>query len=330
VKRLHLVSCVWGDKYLDLFLNYCIPSLLAPGNLPSAPGRCRMMVVTRAEDKPKITDHPHWKLLGKYAEQRIEVLNAEGGDWAAHRYEIISVAHRRAYEMGFADGSAVGIVCPDNVYASGYVARLLGWLDAGKRLVLQFGLRAAYESLAPQLQHTNGVLTIPPRLMVRAALHHIHPLSWACLYDNPYFTRLPYLMHWNVEGQGFLTRSFVATPAMAVPTRETAGFSATVDFDLERHMGPISDAEIVFVDDSDDLCTCELNFLENFWPPYGPNRASPDVIARWAQDQFTPLNWKYLQRPIRWHWQDIDQPRWDRAQARSDAAIAAINSAAGR
>jgi hypothetical protein len=328
VKKLLLVVCVWGDKYTDLFLDYCIPSLCAPNNLPV--GRCKLLVVTRESDRDKIANHPHWKLAGKYAEQGIEVLGIEAGDWTQHRYEIISVAHRRAYEIGFADNNAVGIVCPDNLYADGYIRQLLVHLDAGKRLVIQFGLRAAYESLAPQVRAASGVINLSPRLMVKAGLHHIHPLSWACLYDNPYFTRLPYLMHWNVEGQGFLTRSFVATPAMAVPTRETAGFSATVDFDLERHMGPISDDEIVFVDDSDDLCTCELNFLENFWPPYGPNKADPSIIARWAQDQFTPLNWKYLQRPIRWHWQDIDKPRWDRAQARSDAAVAAINAAAGR
>src|ERR1700680_4394012 len=51
--RLFFVTPVWGVNHLGLFLEIGLPSLFAPGNLPSLaePGTCGYLIYTRRADE---------------------------------------------------------------------------------------------------------------------------------------------------------------------------------------------------------------------------------------------------------------------------------------
>ena len=63
-------SIVWGERFVDKFMNYCLPSLLAPGNIPKL-ARSRKVVhsiVTTEADRDCIVAHPAFARLRKLAE----------------------------------------------------------------------------------------------------------------------------------------------------------------------------------------------------------------------------------------------------------------------
>lgn len=65
-----LGSIVWGDAFIEKFMNYHVASLLAPGNIPALARRRRVIhsIVTTDADRAKIVAHPVFKRLSQSAE----------------------------------------------------------------------------------------------------------------------------------------------------------------------------------------------------------------------------------------------------------------------
>lgn len=65
-----LGSIVWGDSFIEKFMNYHVASLLAPGNIPALARRRRVVhsIVTTDADRTKIIAHPVFKRLSQSAE----------------------------------------------------------------------------------------------------------------------------------------------------------------------------------------------------------------------------------------------------------------------
>jgi hypothetical protein len=63
-------SIVWGEKFVDKFMNYCLPSLLAPGNIPALARKGRVVhsIVTTDADRERIMAHPAFATLRETAE----------------------------------------------------------------------------------------------------------------------------------------------------------------------------------------------------------------------------------------------------------------------
>jgi hypothetical protein len=60
----------WGERFVDKFMNYCLASLLAEGNIPALArkGRVVLSVVTTEADRDRMTAHPSFARLRQFAE----------------------------------------------------------------------------------------------------------------------------------------------------------------------------------------------------------------------------------------------------------------------
>lgn len=63
-------SIAWGEAFVDKFMNYHVPSLLAPGNIPALARRKKVIhsIVTTERDRQRIVAHPVFKRLRRFAE----------------------------------------------------------------------------------------------------------------------------------------------------------------------------------------------------------------------------------------------------------------------
>lgn len=63
-------SIAWGEAFVDKFMNYHVPSLLAPGNIPALARRKKVIhsIVTTERDRQRIVAHPVFKRLKRFAE----------------------------------------------------------------------------------------------------------------------------------------------------------------------------------------------------------------------------------------------------------------------
>lgn len=65
-----LGSIAWGEAFVDKFMNYHVPSLLADGNIPALARRKKVIhsIVTTERDRQRIVAHPVFKQLSRFAE----------------------------------------------------------------------------------------------------------------------------------------------------------------------------------------------------------------------------------------------------------------------
>lgn len=63
-------SIAWGEAFVDKFMNYHVPSLLAGGNIPALARRKKVIhsIVTTETDRRRIIAHPAFKQLSRFAE----------------------------------------------------------------------------------------------------------------------------------------------------------------------------------------------------------------------------------------------------------------------
>src|SRR5579864_1845015 len=76
-KQICILVPVWGPRYIEQFLNYALPTLLAPGNVPALAVElpCRFVVMTRAGDGRLFRQHPAWKRLESLCSVEIRAID---------------------------------------------------------------------------------------------------------------------------------------------------------------------------------------------------------------------------------------------------------------
>ncbi|WP_421999492.1 hypothetical protein [Reyranella sp.] len=72
-------TIVWGESFVDKFMNYCLPSLLAPGNIPALAkkGSAVVSIVTTEADRDRMITHPAFARLKEVAEPVFTCFPAE-------------------------------------------------------------------------------------------------------------------------------------------------------------------------------------------------------------------------------------------------------------
>ncbi|MGO9684895.1 MAG: hypothetical protein ACLPTZ_20350 [Beijerinckiaceae bacterium] len=67
---------VWGFRYVDQFLNYCLPTLLAPGNIPALAAALptEFVLLTSSDDESYIRDHTAFRRLAAVCKVEIRLI----------------------------------------------------------------------------------------------------------------------------------------------------------------------------------------------------------------------------------------------------------------
>src|ERR1700734_1752266 len=68
VKQITLLMPVWGYQFIGRFLEFCLPTLLAPNNIPAIARAkpCRFVLLSSVADEPIIRSHPAWQKLERH------------------------------------------------------------------------------------------------------------------------------------------------------------------------------------------------------------------------------------------------------------------------
>src|SRR5277367_4041243 len=63
IKQITLLMPVWGYQFIGRFLEFCLPTLLAPNNIPAIARElpCRFVLLSSVADEPIIRSHPAWQ-----------------------------------------------------------------------------------------------------------------------------------------------------------------------------------------------------------------------------------------------------------------------------
>jgi hypothetical protein len=331
----------WGQRYRDYFVDRCLPSLLAPGNLPllrAADGH-RILVATTPADWETIIHLPLIDKLRGYATPTLVDIPSPLTDTApggADAIRHMNLCLRSLTQTAYGYRAYGCSLLPDVIVADGMVASLIRRAQAGYHLVLCTALRQAEETVLAELSErglmqksarlsaSGEALTIPPRVLADMAVRHLHPDVAIFEEDSRTQPFLPPYRFWRVPGRnGLILHGFFAAPILMdyaiVDPHDVSCFSAGGFEHGYLQDNFYKNGRLHLVQDSDEVAMLSLTpaavvqVMPGAWRrrtrrsqlmQHWSIRASLGIYARRPHDL---LKRDLFRLPIRWHADDLDE-----------------------
>lgn len=324
-QTLLMFTVVWGDWHVNALITVCLPTLLAPGNLPGlvASHHVRLIVYTTKADGARMQAAPVFRHLCELVETTFEFIPEHklGNPIQTHHEFWRAGQARAAAEKAFAMP-----MYPDAAWSDGVFSHLGDVLAAGRKAVFMNFLRVTSETFVPALTARyaadSSVMRVPPRELVRLGLEHAHPLTCAYLPDSGYFPNHPEYLIRAVPGEGVSVRQL----GRELFVFDTRRFKANPYWMLDE---PFAEDEVYLIDDSDFGFGVGFSPLgKDFVMHEAPRRPDPVSIGRWWRSSYCRSTDYFVGRPMRWHVGDITERKWRAAEAAS--ALLATRAAIAR
>ena len=255
--RFHVVTAVWGAEYRHLFLDVCLPNLLASRNLEALPSGSRYRIFTSREDAEALAG----SAIVREVEARLPVDVAPVLELSAasrSKFTKESICHRLAIADARESGDGLIFLCPDHFVSEGAFASVVRRHAAGMRAVVCPGIRVDRDAFLDALGVRTGTRPVGPREVVAAGVNHLHPSAQVQCADSAASARRPIGVFWKVPGEGLLVRCFRLHPLMVDPVRRDTPLEDTIDGHYVRRSCPIR-SQVHVVTDSDELALFEMS-----------------------------------------------------------------------
>ncbi len=174
---------VWGEQYTRDFLDYSLPSLLAPGNLPglSKLGRCTFVLLAPTRDAAVIKDSALWALLVNYCSVRVIYIDDLISQSISTVLTLAYILAIRGSGERALDTCFVPLVA-DYVISDGSLLGAVEHIFKGASGVLAGNFQIAREIALPRLEERKsdtGVLAIAPRSLAEISFNALHQTTLA-------------------------------------------------------------------------------------------------------------------------------------------------------
>ena len=155
---------IWGQEYVDKCLQYCLPSLLADGNVPALArdGNVIFDISTSETDRLVFESHPVVNELKRYADFRYTIIpdtllrpertasNADADRWCMAGMQYTAAIAARRF------GADFSIIGADNIYSCDYLSEAKALISGGAGAVVNGALRAQEQPMAAYLEKQGG------------------------------------------------------------------------------------------------------------------------------------------------------------------------------
>ena len=289
-ERYQFIVPLWGAKYVDMFVNYSLPSQLSAGNLPSLPaGMTTYEIFTTPEDRESICNSDSVKRLRSLVDVSIKTfrdedvlreLNLTQAHYVQNLQKMTWCYQRAMAECRGIDAAFV-FMTPDSIWADGAFRFMHDCQSSGVRALMALGLitvRPLLQSrLADFADPARGVIDVPPRQLVTLACDTLHPLGISRVVRDG-SARWNSAFYWMRHGSGLVARCFYLHPVMVRPRVHLERMPCTVDYRYVQKACP-DFGDIRVVTDSDDLFYVDMADLQHVGESLQSDGYSEEVIA---------------------------------------------------
>lgn len=315
---------VWGEKYIRSFLDCCLPSQFADGNLPALADRdVTYLIYTKPSDVAMIEQAAAVQALRRHAKVEIRTFRdeeLERDGYMLHGYvgNLVRMTWctQHAFRSRRGTDTAFFFLNPDSVWANGAFRHADELQQQGHRAVMALGLITIRPQVLASLEkykrlEQSLVIDIAPRDLVKVTLDNLHPLSMA-RFTTQAGNRFRSAFFWPVGDHGLVTRNFFLHPICVRPRIQLETLSSTVDYRFVQQVG-IRMEETAIVADSDDLFYVDLaesDHVPRAYPltPYS-RRSQLDYMAEntdaWHRDLYGATKVLVHSEPIHAGWASV-------------------------
>lgn len=302
-KKLLITNLAYADggddRYVTLFLNNHLKSMLDPSNIPAFKERVEYIVFADATSAARIREHHNWKALGEVlGEDRVDIVEMVAGGFN-DRYDNLNMMFRESVKFAMESSSWCSALVADLVMAQGYMASVFDKLDAGFDSVFMLPLRAAVQGKTMQLTLDSVEYALPAMDLFFAGYNNLHPLWVACHWGAAQFTTMPFSLLWN-SGTGLLARTFSITPIAFTPYPEMVQIAGVIDVTV-----PHLCQNPYWVVDWTECPVIGVEPVECYYPPFDNHRANAKLIGGNFTKCLHPSQVGFLERrlyyPTKYH-----------------------------
>ena len=136
--RIYVSVTFWGEEYRRYFLDFCLASLLAPGNIPALSNKdaCRLVIATRDEDREALQSEPTFRMAKTIIPIEHIVYNLNAPQSREQIMRAMSAGHKLLADRMFNDRAKGVFIYPDIVLADGAIKRVEALARTGVKVVL--------------------------------------------------------------------------------------------------------------------------------------------------------------------------------------------------
>jgi hypothetical protein len=262
-KTVKVLLCVWGYSYVRQFLEYGMPTLLAPGNVPGVAATLptEFIFLTSADDESFITEHPTFRRLAEICKATIHPIDhlITDGNYST----TITLAFAEAVrEVGdeMVDTCFFFLVS-DYLVANGSLNNALRRMLHGTSAVVVGNLQVAREAAFPWLQERRAgnelALALPPRELMQWALNNLHPIVLANVVNLPFSHNTDSnRLFWRVDGSTLIGRFYLTHMLCVRPEVTDFVIGSSCDYSFIPEMCPSGNVD--FMTDSDEYLVVEM------------------------------------------------------------------------
>lgn len=317
-----MTVAVWGESFLDLFLDFVLPSYLAPGMIPELPRRGYrglFWLYTTAQWEDSIRTHASFRALEALVEVRVVAID-RCVDISGHGspYETMNACHLDFIAEAEKAHAAMVFFSPDAFWSDGSLRHMLDLVERGRRAVLMAGVRARKDDVLEELAGKRDRIaqgSLDARTLVRLLMRHPHRITESLEWNASSFDiGWPSHLYWPVADEGMVARCFHLHTFYVHP-RKSARPEVAHDFDWLAKIG-LAGQDIEVVADSDRMFALELSPSGRSINGREGRRTLPalaDWICRYAQ----PDHRRYVRAAIHFHAGEIRGRRWFAARLAS-------------
>lgn len=316
-RPFHFILVLWGEQHRDYFTDWCLPSLLAPRNVPALSGRGHKLVIAcPIEEWAYLCKHPTVKYAQQWlAIERVPFERPAKGDNAC---AIMRSGHKEAALRAFRDDAFGVHITPDLLISDGLMSTVERHAREGARVVLTLALRFWEERLFDGLKRIGHQrcerkqLALEPRALVRVAMNAMHPETRSYEWGKEIFAKMPSAV-WSRTPSGMVCCGLSWAPMLfdygALKKLDTHALDTwTMDGDyVYRNFG---DGRLIrHITDSDDgllvsWTSCADREISSA-PWTDPIAREKTFRKAFNHPSFDPLKRRMFWQPVTWHSDDI-------------------------
>ncbi len=202
----HIINVVWGEEYVETFLEKSLPFQFSPGNLENFDGI--YVLYTTVEDEKIIRAHSHFKTLESFLTVEFRTIKCE-----ENAYTLMTACHCDAIKQGNAKGVPLIFLSPDCIISQGLFSYLQENIDQGKRLVAICSMRTSMEKIGPHLAPFN----YSSQALAKIAIQNRHPYIDKCFINEGKTLERPSQIYFSLDENNILVRAFHLHPLLLWP-----------------------------------------------------------------------------------------------------------------
>jgi len=309
-RAVRLLLPVWGHRYVKQFLDYSLPTMLAPGNIPAIAARfpCTFVLLTSSADADFIAKHPAYRVLALVCNIEIQPIDdlITGDNYST----TITLAYERAVRAAGADmlDTVFFFLISDYLVADGSFNNVVARIVAGASGVLAGNFQIVQEDAAPEFyqefEQDTLDLKIPARRLMKWALKHLHLMTTANTVNFPLsHTSHTNRLFWRVDEDTVIGRFYLMHMIAIRPDTSNFVIGASCDYSFIPEMCRSKAVDVLT--DSDEYLVVEMQPCDHERKFLRMGPFDPAALARTLSEWTTARHRENVRATLVFHAGDL-------------------------